>query len=193
MREEGSRNHSLDHHAIEHEEDARERRFEGLEEDADLSEDRIVQDPLDEHAHGSQDEAIIGEEPQKLFADLPRRPPGGTSRPARMSGEELAAAAKDDIYDELERAKRAASGLPGYGEDHFHRPKSAAEKFRKNAPYSEHLADELSRPDPLIILSAQSQNSRADERETNFKAVQLVIMLIDHALLHLYRFKYLRL
>lgn len=54
-----------------------------------------------------------------------------------MTGEELAAAAKDDIYDELERAKKAAGIMPGYGEDHFHRPKTAAEKLRKNAPYSE--------------------------------------------------------
>jgi len=111
--------HFAHHEHIEAEEEARERKFEGIDDDMPVSEDRPIDDPLDAYEQPA-------ESAQKPL--IPPRPPGsGASRPARID--------RSKPKVNLEKARAAAEGLPGYGEHDFHRPRSAEERLRKGLPY----------------------------------------------------------
>lgn len=127
---------SAGHAHIEAEEDSRERKYKGLKEGEDLDTDRVVQDPLDEHAHGSHDPPVAndsGKDGQAAFVAtagglLPRRPEGASqSRPARI----------DRSKPDLSGTAKEAKNRPGYGEKDFHRPRNVEDRLRKGVPYSE--------------------------------------------------------
>lgn len=133
--------HMTGHAHIEAEEDNRERKYKGLEEGADLDTDRAVHDPLDQHAHGSQDPPIAndsGEGAQQAFIPtaggiLPRRPEGSAqSRPARIDRSKPDLSGKGELNNWAKEAKNR----PGYGESDFHRPRNAEDRLRKGVPYS---------------------------------------------------------
>lgn len=132
--------HLTGHAHIEAEEDNRERKYKGLEEGADLDTDRAVHDPLDEHAHGSQDPPIANDsgKDQQAFIPtaggiLPRRPEGSAqSRPARIDRSKPDLSGKGDLNNWAKEAKNR----PGYGENDFHRPRNAEDRLRKGVPYS---------------------------------------------------------
>ncbi|KAJ9099017.1 hypothetical protein QFC20_005774 [Naganishia adeliensis] len=135
-----SYNHPEGHAHIEAEEDNRERKYKGLEEGADLDTDRAVHDPLDQHAHGSQDPPIAndsGEGAQQAFIPtaggiLPRRPEGSAqSRPARIDRSKPDLSGKGELNNWAKEAKNR----PGYGENDFHRPRNAEDRLRKGVPY----------------------------------------------------------
>lgn len=112
-----------DHAHIEAEEDGRERRFEGLPDDAPLGSDQPITDPLDQY-----ETTDPSSDAQKVF---PPRPPGaGSSRPSRIDKSTSA-------REELHKARAEADGMASYGEDGFYRPRSVSEKMRKGMPYSE--------------------------------------------------------
>ncbi|WWD16657.1 hypothetical protein CI109_101087 [Kwoniella shandongensis] len=129
--------HFRHHGAIEDEEDARERIFEGLNEQADLAKDHVAADPLDEHAHapgeGPADPVPIAEGEGALKpgdeVDAPPRPKrvDPAAAPQRILN---AGGAKD----EWESAKQVAQGQPGY--DGHGRPRSPEERLRTGVPYS---------------------------------------------------------
>lgn len=146
----------LGHAHIEAEEDSRERKYKGLAEDADLDTDRAVHDPLDEHAHGSQDPPVAndsGKGAQQAFVPtaggiLPRRPDGSAqSRPARIDR------SKPDLSGKENWAKEAKN-RPGYGESDFHRPRNAEDRLRKGVPYSSCFRALPSDDQTLICLLA---------------------------------------
>ncbi|WVQ79039.1 hypothetical protein IAT38_001131 [Cryptococcus sp. DSM 104549] len=128
------------HHAhIEDEEDARERKFEGLPQDADLSKDHVAPDPLDAHAHAP------GEGPEATAtdpADIPAKPestlqPGdevdAPPRPKRVDpGASPQRIMRGGHREELEDLKEVAKGQPGYGGG---RPRSPEERLRSGVPY----------------------------------------------------------
>jgi hypothetical protein len=118
---------SIEHEHIEAEEDARERDFEGLDSSAPLDTDRPIQDPLDAHAHGSQDPVDGSSTDQIPF----RRPEGSAQgKPARI--ERVKPSAED-----LVRIRQEAKGQGAWGENDMHRPRNVAERMRKGMPYSE--------------------------------------------------------
>ncbi|KAK8861437.1 hypothetical protein IAR55_002256 [Kwoniella newhampshirensis] len=127
--------HFRHHGAIEDEEDARERKFEGLTEDADLTKDHVAADPLDEHAHapGEGPTDVASEtQPETILqaGDEVEAPP----RPKRVDP----AAAPQRIMDvggkdEWDSAKAVAQGQPGY--DGHGRPRSPEERLRSGVPY----------------------------------------------------------
>lgn len=127
---------STGHAHIEAEEDDRERKYKGLEEGANLDTDRVVNDPLDEHAHGSRDPPKVNDSgkggAQAAFIStaggiLPRRPEGASQqRPARI----------DRSKPDLSGTAKEAKNRPGYGEQDFHRPRNAEDRLRKGVPYS---------------------------------------------------------
>lgn len=127
-----------DHAKIEDEEDARERKFEGLPETADLTQDHVVQDPLDDHAHAPGEGPDGQGSPQTPFKAgdevpppprLHREDPGAT--PQRL--QKTVGAAKDDWA----KAGQEAKGKE-YEHDHA-RPRSAEERLRAGVPYSEFI------------------------------------------------------
>ncbi|KAJ9121119.1 hypothetical protein QFC24_004792 [Naganishia onofrii] len=135
-----SYNHPEGHAHIEAEEDDRERKFKGLQEGEELDTDRAIEDPLDEHAHGSQDPVVANDSEngdQQVFMPtaagiLPRRPDGSSqSRPARIDRSKPDLSGKADLNNWAKEAK----GRPGYGENDFHRPRNAEDRLRKGVPY----------------------------------------------------------
>lgn len=119
-----------DHQHIEDEEDERERKFEGLPSDADLSSDHPAQDPLDEHAHAPGEGPAGDGQGQAVFdADgkASRASPGAA--PNRIREEE--ANGKVDLREAAEKVKgKVRSG--------HHAPRSPEERLKAGVPYSEH-------------------------------------------------------
>ncbi|KAK4685661.1 nucleobindin, partial [Tremellales sp. Uapishka_1] len=121
------------HHHIEAEEDARERIFEGLPEDADLAMDHVVEDPLEVHEHAEGEgpaDAIPENESQAHLkagdaVQPPKRPvradPG--AQPARFK---KPSSSKADWDSAKEGAK---------GKAHDGIPRSAEERLRAGVPY----------------------------------------------------------
>jgi len=121
---------STEHEHIEAEEDAREREFEGLPSDAPLTEDRVVKDPLDAHAHGSQDDQAPGAQDQDQAAF--RRPAGSNQgRPARIERTRPST-------EDLGRLAKEAREQGTWGERDMHRPRNDRERMRKGTPYSQY-------------------------------------------------------
>ncbi|KAH8090260.1 hypothetical protein HD553DRAFT_346791 [Filobasidium floriforme] len=119
--------HFAEHEHIEAEEDAREREFEGLPSDAPLTEDRVVEDPLDAHAHGSQDDQAPGAQDQDQAAF--RRPAGSNQgRPARIERTRPST-------EDLGRLAKEAREQGTWGERDMHRPRNDRERMRKGTPY----------------------------------------------------------
>lgn len=123
-----------DHAHIEAEEDARERAFQGLANDADLAKDHVAVDPLEDHAHapgeGPPDAIPIAQESLKAGDEAPpviQRVMAGAA-PNRL-GEQA-----DSKRKELDDAKNRARGGEGYD---GHKPRSAEERLRAGVPYSE--------------------------------------------------------
>ena len=128
----------LDHAHIEDEEDARERIFQGLAPDADLSQDHVAVDPLDHHEHAP------GEGPTEVEANsTPKtslQPGDEIAGPPRLHRETPGASPQriqkhGPNKEEWESAKVAASGKE-YGQDHG-RPRSPEDRLRAGVPYSE--------------------------------------------------------
>ncbi|KIR31251.1 hypothetical protein I352_06345 [Cryptococcus deuterogattii MMRL2647] len=141
------------HHAeIEDEEDARERRFEGLPPTADLTKDHMAVDPLDHHEHapreGPLDDTLSSSSSSSspnlqnadgdetgdlkpgdevvdplLSARVPKRVDPGAA-PQRIT--------KSGHLEELGGLKEAALEEPGYGGG---RPRTAGERLRAGVPY----------------------------------------------------------
>lgn len=124
----------LDHAKIEDEEDARERKFEGLADNADLTQDHVVQDPLEDHAHAqgegpdgkgsAQTHLKAGDEvppPPRLHREDPGATPQRLSKSAASPG----------------KADWAKAGQDAQGKEYDHgRPRSAEERLRAGVPYS---------------------------------------------------------
>ncbi|KAK1927393.1 hypothetical protein DB88DRAFT_29411 [Papiliotrema laurentii] len=125
--------HFRHHHEIEEEEDARERKFQGLAEDADLSKDHVAQDPLEDHAHapgegpdgkGSPAPSLKAGDPVPPPPRLHREDPGAT--PHRLQAIDA-----DADKEDWRQAKANARGK----EYDYARPRSAEERARANVPY----------------------------------------------------------
>lgn len=131
-----------DHAHIEEEEDAKERKFEGLAPDADLAQDHVAVDPLDQHAH-APGEGPLGTEtvpkvplkagdavPPKLQRTVPGAAPQRLQEGDERPGKE-----------EWAKASRAAGGAHYRADDS--RPRTDEERMKKGVPYSEsqYLAD----------------------------------------------------
>lgn len=133
------------HHAeIEDEEDARERRFEGLPPTADLTKDHVAADPLDHHEHapgqgpldenenpqsrgdgdGDENDFKPGDEVDPPPVRVPKRVDPGAA-PQRI--------VKAGHLEELGGLKQAALEQPGWVGGA--RPKSAEERLRAGVPY----------------------------------------------------------
>ena len=126
-----------EHEHIEAEEDARERDFEGLASDAPLDTDRAIADPLDSHAHGSQDHILTGEDPESH--QVPFKRPQGSSqgRPARI---ERTKPKPEDLNKLKAEVEQGHGGIWGaWGEKDMMRPRNDKERMRKNTPYSKCL------------------------------------------------------
>lgn len=124
---------ATEHAHIESEEDARERKFEGLPEDADLSQDHVAQDVLDHHEHapgeGPPDEQGSAQTVLKHGDEVP--PPkyqrvDPLARPGRLNQD-------GTVRDELDNLKSKVQGET-YDTSHG-RPRSAEERLRGNVPY----------------------------------------------------------
>jgi hypothetical protein len=123
-----------EHEHIEAEEDAREREFEGLPSNAPLTEDRVVEDPLDAHAHGSQDDQAPGAQDQDQDQTAFRRPAGSNQgRPARIERTRPST-------EDLGRLAKEAREQGTWGERDMHRPRNDRERMRKGTPYSQYLS-----------------------------------------------------
>ncbi|WVQ94470.1 hypothetical protein IAU59_001549 [Kwoniella sp. CBS 9459] len=139
--------HFRHHGKIEDEEDARERKFEGLSDNADLSKDHVAHDPLDVHSHapgegpsdsaaGAASATVSGEHGAESTlkpgdeVEPPVRPkrvdPG--AQPQRIMN-----AGAGSQKEEWESAREAAKGSPGY--DGHGRPRNAEERLRAGVPY----------------------------------------------------------
>lgn len=127
---------TADHARIEAEEDARERKFEGLAANADLEKDHAAHDPLADHAHapGEGAEAAAQLELQGSIdpEDAEAEEPIVHDRQAKNAQERFRA----------ERNKRTPpKRLAGDIKKHHHRH-SDADRVRKDAPYSEFAGGE---------------------------------------------------
>nr|KIR83969.1 hypothetical protein I308_05725 [Cryptococcus tetragattii IND107] len=143
------------HHAeIEGEEDARERRFEGLPPTADLTKDHIAVDPLDHHEHAPgegplDDTSSSSSSPSPSLGDLQNADGDGTGDsklgdevvdpllsarvPKRVDpGAAPQRITKSGHLEELGGLKEAALEEPGYGGG---RPRTAGERLRAGVPY----------------------------------------------------------
>ncbi|WWC68791.1 uncharacterized protein I206_102726 [Kwoniella pini CBS 10737] len=129
------------HHAeIEDEEDARERKFEGLSEDADLSKDHVAQDPLDIHSHlpgdGPSDVSENSEPESTLKAgdeiDSPPKPILQRIDPLAQP-QRILKNAGNIMKEEWKSAKEAVNGesYSGHG-----RPRNSEERLKAGVPYS---------------------------------------------------------
>ena len=125
---------TTEHEHIEAEEDARERDFEGLPTDAPLTADRVVVDPLDSHAHGSQDDQAPGAQDAGAAAEgqaVLRRPAGSNAgKPARIERTRPSS-------EDLSRLAKEAREQGTWGEKDMHRPRNDRERMRKGTPYSQ--------------------------------------------------------
>nr|XP_018264522.1 uncharacterized protein I303_02692 [Kwoniella dejecticola CBS 10117]OBR86680.1 hypothetical protein I303_02692 [Kwoniella dejecticola CBS 10117] len=128
------------HHAeIEDEEDARERKFEGLSDDADLSKDHVAHDPLDVHSHlpgdGPSDVPPPGAESTLKPGDEVDPPPKIPIQRADPSAQpqRILKAAGNAVKEEWESAKEAVKGekYSGHG-----RPRNSEERLKAGVPYS---------------------------------------------------------
>ncbi|OWZ74637.1 hypothetical protein C365_06975 [Cryptococcus neoformans Bt85] len=133
------------HHAeIEDEEDARERRFEGLPPTADLSKDHVAADPLDHHEHapgqgplGENENANVNanenETPQPGDEIDPPSPARGVPKRVDPGAAPQRIIKPGHLDEELGGLKEAALEEPGwYGGA---RPKSAEQRLRAGVPY----------------------------------------------------------
>ncbi|KAE8540779.1 hypothetical protein D1P53_003143 [Cryptococcus gattii VGV] len=147
--------HPEDHAEIEDEEDARERRFEGLPPTADLTEDHIAVDPLDHHEHapgeGPLDDTSSSSSSSSSpsLGDLQNADGDGTGDlklgdevvdpllsarvPKRVDpGAAPQRITKSGHLEELGGLKEAALEEPGYVGG---RPRTAGERLRAGVPY----------------------------------------------------------
>lgn len=131
--------HFKHHRHIEDEEDARERIFEGLPPNADLSQDHVAADPLDIHEHApGEGPTSVDAESARTTLDAGDEVPG----PPRLHREDPGASpqriqkGQGPGKDDWESARAAASGKE-YGPDHG-RPRSPEERLRIGVPYSEY-------------------------------------------------------
>ncbi|KDQ15545.1 hypothetical protein BOTBODRAFT_31440 [Botryobasidium botryosum FD-172 SS1] len=121
--------HFAQHEAIEREEENKEREFQGL---PPLSEDD------ESSAHHSHDEPESGSESNAEGApevtDTPPAQAQAGARPQRFFG---SMRASEDPQTKYEGAKEEATTKPewGQGNEGFQRPKTPAEKLRRNVPY----------------------------------------------------------
>ncbi|KIR58111.1 hypothetical protein I314_06076 [Cryptococcus bacillisporus CA1873] len=143
------------HHAeIEDEEDARERRFEGLPPTADLTKDHTAVDPLDHHEHAPgegplEDASSSSSSSSPSSGDLQNADEDGTGdlKPGDEVVDPLLSArvpkrvdpgaapqriTKSGHLEELGGLKEAALEEPGYGGG---RPRTAGERLRAGVPY----------------------------------------------------------
>ncbi|ODN80739.1 hypothetical protein, variant [Cryptococcus amylolentus CBS 6039] len=129
------------HHAeIEDEEDSRERKFEGLSNDANLEKDHVAADPLDHHAHAPGEGPPADDIPPLAEGEENLKPGDEVDPPApkpvvpkRVDPD----AAPQRILDggkvgDLEGLKEVAQGQPGYGGG---RPRTPEERLRSGVPY----------------------------------------------------------
>ncbi|WVR03980.1 hypothetical protein IAU60_000979 [Kwoniella sp. DSM 27419] len=132
--------HFKHHAAIEDEEDARERKFEGLANDADLSKDHVAHDPLDVHAHASGEgpsgAAATPQQTLKPGDEVDPRPAGGvhTIERANPAAQPQRIMNGDSARPVWDAAKEAAKAAPGY--DGHARPRNAEERLRAGVPYT---------------------------------------------------------
>jgi hypothetical protein len=135
----------IDHQHIEDEEDARERTFEGLPEEADLGTDHPANDPLDEHAHAEgEGPAAVSSDPE---GDGQAAPPRTTraipnAAPKRLQDDE--ASGKIDLREVKEKVKGKVR--QGHGA-----PRSPEERLKAGVPYSELFFEMAWRGYMLII------------------------------------------
>ncbi|ORY23425.1 hypothetical protein BCR39DRAFT_582863 [Naematelia encephala] len=133
--------HFRHHQHIEEIEDERERKFEGLPETADLTEDHVASDPLDEHAHEE------GEGP----SDAPPIPestlqPGDPAPPPPPRIERMSPGAQPQRFQKGKEPGREAwiaakeAALGGEYGDELGRPRNPVERLRSGVPYSESLS-----------------------------------------------------
>ncbi|WWC87690.1 uncharacterized protein L201_002582 [Kwoniella dendrophila CBS 6074] len=140
--------HFRHHGEIEDEEDARERKFEGLNEDADLSKDHFAEDPLDIHSH------LPGDGP----TDVPPRPestlkPGDEVDPPPTQEQKPLAIHRVDplaspqrilkgnddnnkhlTKEELESLSKQSAKGSKYDSGHG-RPRNAEDRLKSGVPY----------------------------------------------------------
>nr|ODN87347.1 hypothetical protein L203_03620 [Cryptococcus depauperatus CBS 7841] len=137
--------HFKHHVKIEEEEDARERKFEGLDPEADLSKDHVAADPLEHHAHapgeGSsenpdtqfvQEEPKAGDEVEPSVKAAPKRVDPGAAPQRIMRGGHA---------EEFGGLREAAKGkIYGGG-----RPKTLEERLRSGVPYKMNIDKQLTK------------------------------------------------
>lgn len=145
--------HFKNHHHIEAEEDARERRFQGLPQDANLEKDHVAADPLDEHAHDagqgppadsssasldSDNDPSIVEKLKDLKAgdevpDLPKSNPKRVSpgaAPNRIDHASAGDVRRQELYEAKEKAGGREHDVGSHGV-----PRTAEERLRAGVPY----------------------------------------------------------
>ncbi|KAK6907154.1 hypothetical protein I203_101144 [Kwoniella mangroviensis CBS 8507] len=128
------------HHAeIEDAEDERERKFEGLSDDADLSKDHVAHDPLDVHSHlpgdGPSDVPPQPESTLKPGDEVDPPPQQKIQRvdPLAQPQRIIKANSEQVKKEEWDSAKQAAQGekYEGHG-----RPRNSQERLKSGVPYS---------------------------------------------------------
>ncbi len=113
-----------------------------------MNNDRILNDPHDSPSPNGGSQKPFRSNPNSDSEDDPSSAEWGSARPppgvaGRVRGGEKSGggvsvgAVKDQVVEGLNKAREAAGRLGSYGEDGFHRPRSAEEKMRKGTPYSE--------------------------------------------------------
>ncbi|WRT65518.1 uncharacterized protein IL334_002463 [Kwoniella shivajii] len=127
------------HHAdIEDEEDSRERKFEGLAEDADITKDHVAHDPLDIHAHAEgEGPSDTPPEPESTLqpGDEVEAPPRPKRVDPNAQPQRIMDAAGSKLKEGWESAKEAVVEKGSKYEGHG-RPRNVEERLKAGVPYS---------------------------------------------------------